>query len=212
TPTLLFFDEQGGVALRLNGYMPPERFRVALDYASKRLEKKQSFTEYLAASTPGKGGLAAQPFLARGAPELPRLLKAGKPVIVLFEQKVCRECQEMHRVGFKRPEVAKLLERFTVVQLDLAGTRKVVTPAGKATTERDWARASRVVYAPSLVFLDTAGKEVFRAEGYLKPFHLASALDYVAGGAYRREPNFQRFVQKRADDLRAAGHKVELWD
>jgi len=33
TPTLLFFDEKGGVAARIDGYLPPERFIAALDGA-----------------------------------------------------------------------------------------------------------------------------------------------------------------------------------
>lgn len=33
TPTLLFFDEKGGVAARIDGYLPPERFGAALDAA-----------------------------------------------------------------------------------------------------------------------------------------------------------------------------------
>ena len=64
---------------------------------------------------------------------------------------------------------------------------------------------------PTLLFLDAGGKEVFRADGYLRPFHVASVLDYVASGAYREEPSFQRFSQKRADALRAQGVQVDLW-
>lgn len=214
TPTLLFFDEQGGIALRLNGYMPPDKFAMALDYAGERLEKKQTFTDYLAARTAGKGApaLAAEPFFERGSPELPRLLKAGKPVLVVFERPACADCDELHRDGFRRPEVRRLLERFAVVQLELQGPRKVVTPEGKATTERAWARELNVVYTPTLLFLDAGGKEVFRGEGYLKPFHLASTLDYVASGAYRAEPSFQRYIQKRADAMRSKGERVELWE
>ena len=33
TPTLLFFDEKGAVAARIDGYLPPERFSAALDAA-----------------------------------------------------------------------------------------------------------------------------------------------------------------------------------
>lgn len=214
TPTLLFFDEKGGVVLRLNGYSPPEKFRVALEYVSRRMEARQSFTDYLAGLAPEAAGaaLASQPFFERGAPDLPRTLKAGKPVVAVFERKSCRDCAELHREGFTRPEVRRLLGGFSVVQLDLVGAREVVTPEGRRSTERDWARALQVVNTPSLVFFGRDGKEVFRADGYLRPFHLASTLDYVASGAYREEPSFQRFIQKRADKLRAQGMKVELWE
>ena len=215
TPTLLFFDEQGLVVLRVNGYFPPDKFRAALDYVSLHMEKRQPFTDYLAGQPPERAhpAHASEPFLERGSPDLPRILKSsGKPVLVLFERKACGDCAQLHRGGFTRPEVRQLLAAFSVVALDLLGARPVVTPDGKPMSERDWARSLDVVYLPSLVFFDAAGKEVFRAEGYLKPFHLASTLDYVASGAYRDEPSFQRFIQKRADALRAAGQKVEVWD
>jgi thioredoxin-related protein len=212
TPTLLFLDERGQVALRLNGYVPPEKFRIALDYAAGRMEGKLPYAEYLAQRSPGKAAdpLGAQSFVQEGT-NLARMLGAGKPLAVLFEQKGCRECDELHREGFARPEVRQLIARFTVAQLDLAGSRAVVAPDGGPTNERDWAGALRIGYAPSIVFFDAGGKEVFRVEGYLRPFHLASVLDYVAGGGYREEPSFQRFIQKRADTLRAAGKTVDLW-
>jgi thioredoxin-related protein len=214
TPTLLFLDEEGKVVLRLNGYYPPERFRVALDYVAGRMEKKLGFTEYLEKSAPAaaKPALQAQPFFEKGAPDLARLTRGPKPVLVLFERAACAECAELHREGFSRPEVRELLARFAVVQLHLAGARRVVTPQGEGLEERRYARAANVVYTPTLLFLDREGREVFRAEGYLKPFHLASTLDYVASGAYRSEPSFQRFIQKRADAQRAAGKAVDLWN
>ena len=214
TPTLLFFDEEGRVILRLNGYSPPEKFRVALDYASLRMEKRQSFVDYLAGLPPDQAGrgLVAQPFFEPGAPDLPRILKSSaRPVLVLIERASCRDCAELHREGFARPEIRELLSRFKVVQIDLLGERKVVTPEGRPASEREWSRTLQVVNTPSFVFLDSTGKEVFRAEGYMRPFHLASVLDYVAGGAYRDEPSFQRFIQKRADALRSSGAPVDLW-
>ena len=215
TPTLLFFGENGQPVLRLNGYSPPEKFRVALEYVSRRLEKQQSFPEYLAATASQKAGakLAGESFFVAGLVDVPRLLKApAKPLIVVFEQVSCRECDEMHREAFQRAEMKKLLAQFTVVQADMFGSRKVIAADGKSLSERDWARALSVVYAPSLVFFDRGGKEVFRAEGYLRPFHFASALEYVASGAYREEQSFQRYIQKRADHLRDTGKRVDIWE
>ena len=62
------------------------------------------------------------------------------------------------------------------------------------------------------MLFDASGREVLRLDAYLRAFHFASALDYVASGAYRTEPSFQRFVQARAERIRAAGVAVELWD
>jgi thioredoxin-related protein len=211
TPTLLFLDENGKVALRLNGYRPPASFRIALDYASRRAPA-ESFTEYLDRHKPREAAAGdAGEALVSAEPDLPRLLAAGKPVLVLYEYDGCRDCAEMRREGFARPEVRALLDRFAVVRLDLAGKRKVVTPEGRESDERRWARALQVAYAPTIVFLDAGGREVFRSEGYLKPFHLASTLDYVASGAYRGEADFQRYLQARGERVRAAGGEARLW-
>lgn len=60
------------------------------------------------------------------------------------------------------------------------------------------------------MFFDSGGKEVFRIDGYLRPFHFAASLDNVASGAYRAQPEFQRYVEVRADAMRARGQRVDL--
>jgi thioredoxin-related protein len=188
TPTLLFFDEKGEVALRVNGYQPPDRFRMSLDYARLPVAGRPPYADYLAKRTG-----AAAPKAEEG---VDALVGKGKPVLVIVARPGCRECEELERESLRRPEVAPLLERFSVARRDASGT---------------WARARGVAEAPSLVFLDVAGKEVFRAEGYLRPFHIAAVLDYVASGAYRAEPSYQRYLQARTDRMRAEGRTVDLW-
>ena len=209
TPTLLMLDEQGGTALRLNGYVPPHQFDIALDYAGGRLEKKQAYTDYLLARdpAPASGKLHEPPWLMPAPLDLSK--HDGKPLLVLFEQKVCAGCDEMHAEGFPRAEVAALLKRFRAARVDIASNEAVKTPAGNSLPMRDWARQLRIAYTPSLVFFD-AGSEVFRVEGYLRPFHLSSSLDYVASGAYKKQPEFQRFIEARAAARRAKGEKIEL--
>jgi thioredoxin-related protein len=61
-----------------------------------------------------------------------------------------------------------------------------------------------------VVFFDDRGEEVFRFDGYLRPFHIESAFDYVTSGAYRQEPQYQRYLQARVERLREAGRTVDL--
>lgn len=212
TPTLLMLDEKGEVVLRLNGYTPPNKFAAALDFAGGRMEKQQRFTDYLAANIkePASGKLHSEPWMLKHPLKLVPAKKGGKPLVVLFEQKECAACDELHTEAFVRSDVAALLRKFQAAQVDLASHEKLLTPQGEALSARDWARKLSVFYTPSLVYFDSNGHEVFRVEGYLRPFHLASALDYVASGAYLSQPEFQRFIEARATAMREKGEQVDI--
>lgn len=212
TPTLLFFDEKGKVVLRVNGYYPPHKLAAALDYVAGHHEARGPFSEFLSrhAREPSSGRLHAQPFFIKPPYDFTRTRK-GKPLAVLFEQKDCAACDELHAKGFADKRLRALLSKFDIARLELFGRTPVVTPAGKRSTEQVWARELAVAYTPSIVFFDARGKEVFRLDAYLRPFHLASSFEYVASGAYLNEPSFQRYLQARAARIRAAGGKVDLW-
>jgi thioredoxin-related protein len=214
TPTVLMFDEKAQVIARLNGYYPANRLEAALDYVAARLETKLTLAEHLNTATKDAASptLNAQPFLLPPPHDLAALLKrSDKPLLVLVERKACASCDELHREGLRRPEVAALLKRFNVVQLDAAAATPLVAPDGARTDARTWTRQLALPYAPSLVFFDGSRGEVFRVEAYTRPFHLAAALDYVASRAYREQPSFQRFIQARAEHMRERGQAVELW-
>jgi thioredoxin-related protein len=200
TPTLLFLDERGKVVLRLNGYLPPHRFEAALDYAAGLAGRGMRYDEYVKTTIKeaASATLQDEDFFAI----LPVALTGAKPVALLFETPYCAGCDELHRDGLRRPEVRRLLERFSVYRLTLSDLR---------TPQTTWARELRVAYTPTIVIFDR-GKEVLRLDTYLRPFHLVSALDYVASGAYRKEPSFQRYLQARTGRLRERGDKVDLWN
>ncbi|BCB27902.1 hypothetical protein SKTS_27880 [Sulfurimicrobium lacus] len=213
TPTLVALDEKGGQALRINGYYAPHQFDAALDYVGLRKEHELSFKEYLAQVAPAaaQGKLHGDARYLAPPYRLDRAAKqAGKPLLVLFEQKQCLPCDELHLDIFKRQESVALLDKFNIAQFDQWAATELVTPDGKASTARDWARALKVNYAPTMIFFDGEGRELFRAEAYLKAFHVQSALDYVASAAYRQYPEFQRFVEARGDAMRAKGIAVDL--
>lgn len=212
TPTLLFFNERGDVIVRLNGYQPPHRMDATLDYVSQRLEAKRSYAEYMekAAREPAKAALNEQPFFMKPPYRLQRGF-GSKPLLVLFERTHCASCDELHRDAFTRAEVARLLRSFDVARLEPKDGSAITAPDGRATSVAGFASELGVTYAPTLVFFDRTGKEVFRVDGYVRPFHLASALEYVASGGYLKEASFQRYLQARADAMRHRGETVDLW-
>lgn len=211
TPTLLFFNEKGEQVLRINGYYPPHQFLAALQYVAEKQEGRMTFREYLArqAPAPAKGALHPQPFFAKPPHDLSKI-PAGKPIAVFFEQKDCAGCDRMHEEMTGNAATLDLLKRFHVVQLDRWSAMPVVTPGGRKTTARQWADELGIAYVPTAVLYD-AGKEVIRVEAFMKGFHVQSVLDYVASGAYQKQPELQRFIRERADHLREQGIVVDIW-
>ena len=212
TPTLLFMDGQGRIVARLNGYHPPQRFSAALDHVANRMEGKLTLGEHLAALPAGaaRATLNKQAFFLEPPFDLVRHA-GGRPLAVLFETRSCQACDELHDEGLERAEVRALLPKFDIARFALTDPTEVVTPAGKRRPAGEWARELGVLYTPTWVFFDSTGVEVFRVDGYLRPFHLATSLEYVASAGYRKQPEFQRYISAKAEEMRAKGKPVELW-
>ena len=210
TPTLVFLDEQGTVVMRLNGYYPPHKFSAVIDYVAQHKEKEIAFRDYWAElSPPASMGIMHQSEKYLQPPYKLGGYSKARPLLVLFEQKDCAHCDELHLDIFKREETRALLDGFDIVLLDMWTDGELETPDGKQTSVSDWARQLGIQYAPTMVMFDQ-GKEVFRTEAYLKAFHTQSSLDYVLSGGYKEQPNFQRYIAARADALEAQGIHVDL--
>lgn len=199
TPTLVFLDEKGAIAHRVNGYYPPARFLAALDQAWGRAPSP--------VETGGKAQMVDEPFF------LPLTdLRRKRPLAVLFETAYCAECEELHASAFQHPAVRAELERYDVVRFALSGADVITTPAGRKAKVADWARSLKIDYVPAIVLFDGKGNERLRMEAYFRPFHVAGSLAYVSSGAWQREPSLQRFLQARGERQRRQGKPVDLWD
>ena len=214
TPTLIFFDENNKAVYRANGYYPPEKFDVVLDYVGQRKEGEISFQDYLSqvSPQPASGKLHTGVSSVSSIDNLHAVLEPDKYLLVIFGQKQCATCDELHLDILQRPESKELLERMNVAVIDLWSDQKIVTPDGSEQKIVDWARKLDISYAPSLVYFNDRGEEVFRSDAYLKAFHVQSVMDYVTTAAYKQQPNFQRYIDTRADHLREQGIEVNLMD
>lgn len=211
TPTLLFLDENGKVLLRINGYFEPYKFLTALKYVGEKKETELTIRDYYKQLKPEKasGKLHASATTLQNPNDL--RVATEKPLIVMFEQKVCKDCDELHLDILQRSDVKEKLTPFDVVVLDMWSNDEITTPDGQVKKISDWAEEMGIQYSPSMVFYKS-GKEIFRTEAYLKSFHTKAAFDYVSTSAYKQYPEFQRYVQKIADDLHAQGIEYDLMD
>ena len=213
TPTVLFFDEQGKIVLRLNGYIPPKRFKVAIDYVANKLEKKISYRDYMAKHTSADktGKLHEQDFFLPKPYDLSRKKDGNKPFAVFFEQKDCPNCDVLHKQVLINKNIRKTIAGFDTVQLDMWSNTPVITPDGIRTTARQFAKQLDVKYAPTIVVFNEQGKEIIRSEAFFKVFHVHGIFTYVDSGSYKQQPSFQRYLSAKAEHLREQGIDVDIW-
>jgi len=214
TPTLLFLDEPGKVVLRLNGYVPPREFELALDYVAQKREGEIDYRDYLSGRLPPevRGATNGAAYFAAPPHDLEAARKGGTPLAVFFEQRQCPNCDTLHSDTLGYPDTRAIIGSFHAIQVNMWSDEALITPTGSRSTAREWARELDVKYAPTIILFSADGQEVIRSEAYLKGFHTQSMFDYVASGAYREEPDFQRFLTRRADSIRASGRDVDIWE
>ncbi len=212
TPTLVFLDENGKVALRLNGYYPPRDFLAALDYVTQKLEQKLSFSQYrLNRLAAREGDLIGEDFYLDDLDLQKLVAGSDKPLVVYFESPGCAECETTHSRILTDKATRKLVEQAHNVQLGVGSSQILTTPSGERTNAGQWAKNLGISYTPSLIFFDSSGREVMRISAFLKTFHFQSVYAYVLEKAYLEEPSFQRYISARADHIREAGFDTDIW-
>jgi thioredoxin-related protein len=211
TPTLLFFNESRDIALRLNGYYPPEELRAALDWAKKNSASDKTFPEYLAnlQGSPNDTQMNRQEFFESDGLDVSN--QVGEPFAIYFEQSDCRQCDILHQKVLTQSLARNQARQIKSFQLDMWSNTPVTTVEGRQITVREFARDLNVQFAPTVIFFDSSGKEVMRMDGAFKTFHTYGIFRYVNEMAYTEEPNFQRYLGVLAEGFREKGFDVDIW-
>ncbi len=214
TPTLVFLNSKGDTVLRLNGYQSTRKMHAVLDYVSGKHYLNKSFANYTIRNKQNKiGDLNKNPLFEPPPHVLVRskTLPAQKYLAVFFEEPNCASCDTFHRGLMRLEESKNLLKPMQVVQLNALSDEGIITPSGVHTTAAKWYDALGLTDKPAIVFFDKIGNEIIRKDGFFKAFHFHSIMHYVLSGAYQRQPNFQRYIEHRSDELRKQGITVDIW-
>ena len=202
TPSFLFYDTSGKLALRLPGFRPPYQFRAALEYVADQHYLRTSFADYLA---------GAEAALSFGQEELNEndafipapynfdrsRIASKRPLLVFFEHTRCHACDLLHAGPMSNAVVTKQLADLDVAQLDIYADIPVITPDGKKTTSRAWARQLELNFAPTLIFFDEHGKEIIRVESIVRLYRLNKVLTYIRDQGYKKYPTLQLWQQSQ---------------
>jgi thioredoxin-related protein len=198
TPSLVFYDVDGNIALRLRGYYPPYQFRAALEYVADGHYKREKFAVYMARGDRTlrfePGDLIEEAFFTPPPYNLDRSqFPAELPLVVFFEQGDCHACDVLHTQPLQRPSIRRLFDSFESVQLDMWSDVPVIKPDGERSTARQWAEELGIFYAPTIIFFDERGREIIRVDSVVHFFRLRNVLNYVISRGYLTEPNFLRW-------------------
>ncbi|WP_456404844.1 thioredoxin family protein [Thiolapillus sp.] len=196
TPSLVFYDADGDVALRLRGYYPPYQFRAALEYVAGEHYKRERFNVYLARGDSTlrfeAEDMVEEDFFLPPPYNLDRSRFPGeRPLAVFFEQGNCHACDILHTQVLRQPAIQELFGAFESVQLNRRSNDPVITPDGRRLNARQWAHRLGVFYAPTLIFFDENGREIIRVDSVVHFFRLRNVLNYVLTKGYLSYPSFQ---------------------
>jgi thioredoxin-related protein len=201
TPSLIFYNEEGTPVFRLRGFYPPYKFRAALYYVTEEFYKEETFSDYFARATPGEyfllGGLTERDFFLEPPYDLLALRENHKPTAVFFEQGNCHACDLLHSGPLSKELSIVEIEKMNVIQLNMWADTAVITPQGKKTTAKEWARSLDLFYAPSIVFFDENGEEIIRVDSVAQFYRLWGAMDYVNQQGYKKARDYQEWRLKQ---------------
>ncbi len=138
----------------------------------------------------------------------------GKRLAMIFEQRGCIYCTEVHEKVLVDPEVRDFLQtNFMIVQYNLYGDEEVMDTDGEALTEKTAARKWAVLFTPTIIFMPEvigSAMDVRQAAVAVMPgaFRKGTFLDmfaWVHQRGYESDEGFQQFHARRIRERSAAG-------
>jgi thioredoxin-related protein len=211
TPTVVFLNKANRPVARINGYRNLDDFKQVLDFVASAAYEEQDLASWLDAAKARSDGdypLRADPLIV----EVVDLSSVKGPLALLFEDRACVACNDLHDGHLADPAVRKALDAFTLVRIDTLSDVPIIALDGTKTTQKALADQLGVEYRPTLVLIDD-GKEIARIESMLYRYHFIGLLEYVGQGHYKDYPDSPfDYIDAKTARLLAAGKDVAISD
>ncbi|MDH5354156.1 MAG: thioredoxin fold domain-containing protein [Gammaproteobacteria bacterium] len=205
TPAILFLNEENKTVVRVNGYRAPERFKHILDFVTSKSYRSTGLSDYL------KAKLERNVYQLRDNPLFSKVTDLSSiegPLMLVFEDGSCYDCNEFHDGILAHELVRKEIEPYTIVRLDADSTETIIDTEGNKTTPADLAKKHDVFYRPGVLAFNE-GMLIRRHDSLTFPHHFKESMRYVAGGFYR-ETDYRSYSRARTEELLAEGVVIDL--
>ena len=127
TPAIVILDEDNKPIVRVNGYRAPERFKQVLEFVATKSYQNTNLTDYLQARLDKNVyQLLDNPRFS----EATDLSSIKGPLMVIFEDGSCYDCNEFHNGILASELVQKELEPYTIVRFDADSKVEIVDVQG----------------------------------------------------------------------------------
>jgi len=128
--------------------------------------------------------------------EVQAAAEEGKRLVVMFQQTGCPYCAKMRARVLPDPKVVDFYSKhFLLMYSNIRGDLPVVSPDGKAMTEKEMARKLRVRATPVFMFFEKDGSEALKVTGFLDAERFNKAGKFVLDGAHKNKTSFYRYLQ-----------------
>ncbi|WP_299880267.1 thioredoxin fold domain-containing protein [uncultured Cocleimonas sp.] len=115
----------------------------------------------------------------------------GKHMLVFADLNGCPYCAKMLQDNFKTAEkdggnMEFIKANFDSIHINIKGDREIAFNEDTEVTEQELAKALKVMYTPTLLFMNANNKVVARLNGYRTPREFKTVLNYVKDKAYEK--------------------------
>ena len=135
------------------------------------------------------------------AEDVDEAAQAGKHVVLFMHLNGCPYCYKMTEENFKHAPYKEFIkENFDVIAINIRGDRELVLNEETSLTEKELAVRLKVMYTPTIVFLNQQNKVVARVNGYRSVPDFKHVLDYVQEKAYLNT-SLSKYVDARKEPV-----------
>ena len=207
SPTILFFNYEKEVVVRVNGYRNQNDFKYILEFVQGKHYEKLTLSEYISKVEKQNLYTFKENKMFK---KLKDLSKISTPLAVIFEDGSCTQCDYFHNRLLKEKSVVSELKNFTIVRLDANSDDEIIDVDGNKTTAKKWALKINLDYRPGILLYDNK-KLISTIDALLFPFHFKEVLRYVSGKHYVQYPkSYLDYLKVRQDELIKKGVTIDL--
>ncbi len=120
----------------------------------------------------------------------------NKHVLLFMTLNGCPYCSKMLNEVFAQDK-EYIQKHFDSIAINIKGDRMVTPPGGEEMTEKNYAGKLRVLFTPTIVFLDADAKPVYRINGFWNSKMFRAAIEYVSSKSYKTM-SLPTYVKARA--------------